>query len=122
VLEKAKIINVSKARKNLSKLISRIGQGEEAIVVAHYRKPKVALVNYNWLQLIVRKLEAYEKENKTAQWKLAGSMKLAEKIDVDAAIKKIRQQANKALKQGAVKLNRTPSLGGFGRSARDRLC
>lgn len=96
-MDKAKIIDVSKARKHLNKLVSQIGQGREAVIVAQYRKPKVALVNYDWLQLMMRKLAAYEKE-KPGKFRLAGSLELIdERVDIDAAIREVRQKAKKAV-------------------------
>ena len=89
---KSKQLSFSHARENLTSVLDRVEKTGEPVTILRRGKPSAVIVSHDMFERQIQK-------PKGRQWRLAGSIRVKDGVDVDAAIEKGREELRQALQQ-----------------------
>jgi prevent-host-death family protein len=87
----SKQLSFSKARESLTSILDRVEKTGEPVTILRRGKPAAVIVSHEMFEQRIQ-------QPKGKRWRLAGSIKAKEGLDVDAAIEKGREKIRQALR------------------------
>ena len=87
----SKQLSFSQARGNLTSILDRVEKTGEPVTILRRGKPSAVIISHDMFEQQIRK-------PKGRRWQLAGSIRVKDGVDVDAAIEKGREKIRRALR------------------------